>query len=184
MNVVIKKDKRQEGIYGDIRKERCLIEKINFNNNQQPALNSTNLNKLQDNIEDSIKSQKTTSDTDTYSCNYINNINIYSANETLTGETWINGKPIYRKVLNIGTADFYSSTDNHFTHGIDDLDTMLNVTYSMYFSGDNCYYNQWDKIITIKSSSTRVSFTTGSISGTYIRFTNVKIILKYTKTTD
>lgn len=74
MNVVIKKDKRQEGIYGDIRKERCLIEKINFINNQQPALNSTNLNKLQDNIEDSMKSQNTTSDTDTYNCNFINKL--------------------------------------------------------------------------------------------------------------
>lgn len=62
------------GIFGDIRKERCLIEKINFINNQQPALNSTNLNKLQDNIEDSMKSEQTTSDTDTYSCNYINEI--------------------------------------------------------------------------------------------------------------
>ena len=86
--------------------------------------------------------------------------------------------------MNIGTADFYSSTDKNFTHDIDNLDTMLNVTYSMYFPGDNCYYNQWDKIITIKSSSTSVSFTTSSISDTYIRFTNVKIVLEYTKTTD
>lgn len=48
------------------------MEKINFVNNSTPALNATNLNKLQDNIEDSMKSEQTTSDTDTYSCNYIN----------------------------------------------------------------------------------------------------------------
>lgn len=30
------------------------MEKINFVNNQQPALNATNLNKLQDNVENSI----------------------------------------------------------------------------------------------------------------------------------
>lgn len=134
-----------------------------------------------------VTTTETNSDTDTYSCNYINEIKdgeVYSTTETKTNEVWIDDKPIYRKVLNIGTADFYSSTDNHFTHGIDDLDTMLNVTYSMYFPGDNCYYKQWDKIVTIKSSSTRVSFTTSSISGTYIRFTNVKIVLEYTKTTD
>lgn len=131
-----------------------------------------------------VSTTTTTSDTDTYSCNYINSMDKYSTNEIKTNKIWIDGKPIYRKVLNIGTVDFYSSTDNHFTHGIDDLDTMLNVTYSMYFPGDNCYYKQWDKIITIKSSSTRVSFTTSSMSGTYVRFTNVKIVLEYTKTTD
>lgn len=60
------------------------MEKIDFRNNQQPALNETNLNKLQDNVEDAIseseetqnakvKTEKTNSDTDTYSCNYINN---------------------------------------------------------------------------------------------------------------
>lgn len=43
-------------------------------NNSTPALNATNLNKIQDNIEDSMKSEQTTSDTDTYSCNYINSI--------------------------------------------------------------------------------------------------------------
>lgn len=57
------------------------MEKINFVNNSTPALNETNLNKLQDNVEDSIqevvdkiKTTTTNSDTDTYSCNYINGI--------------------------------------------------------------------------------------------------------------
>lgn len=61
------------------------MEKINFINNSQPAINDTNLNKLQDNVEDAIqeaqdtqnakvKTTYSTSDTDTYSCNYINGI--------------------------------------------------------------------------------------------------------------
>lgn len=33
--------------------------------------------------------------------NYINNSNSYSTEETLTGGTWINGKPIYRKVFKV-----------------------------------------------------------------------------------
>lgn len=49
------------------------MEKINFVNGSLPALNATNLNKLQDNIEDSMKSIQTNSDIDTYSCNYVNN---------------------------------------------------------------------------------------------------------------
>lgn len=66
------------------------MEKINFINQSTPALNATNLNKLQDNVEDAIdevqsdtntklstdnvKTAQTSSDTDTYSCNYINGI--------------------------------------------------------------------------------------------------------------
>lgn len=70
------------------------MEKIDFINNQQPALNGTNLNKLQQNVEDelditnsnitslstnkldktSIKDTHSTSATDTYSCNYTNQI--------------------------------------------------------------------------------------------------------------
>ena len=66
------------------------MEKINFVNNSLPAINDTNLNKLQDNVEDAIqevqddvdtkltasniKATETSSDTDTYSCNYINEI--------------------------------------------------------------------------------------------------------------
>lgn len=72
------------------------MEKINFVNLSTPALNATNLNKLQDNVEDAIdeleatqddkieelettqnnkvKTQKTSSDTDVYCCNYVNEL--------------------------------------------------------------------------------------------------------------
>lgn len=36
---------------------------------------------------------------DTYSCAYINNSGSYSTNEVNTGKKWIDGKPIYRKVI-------------------------------------------------------------------------------------
>lgn len=94
------------------------MEKIDFINNQQPALNATNLNKIQDNTEDaiqevqdvaddldtnkldktSVKDAYSTSTTYTYSCNYVNGLETYSTDETRVG-TWIDGKPIYRKVL-------------------------------------------------------------------------------------
>lgn len=56
------------------------MEKINFINQSTPALNATNLNKLQDNVEDAIdeinvpspETTYTESDTKTYSCNYVN----------------------------------------------------------------------------------------------------------------
>jgi hypothetical protein len=78
------------------------MEKINFVNGSTPAINDTNMNKLQDNVEDaidevqddvdtkldasSVKTTQTTSDTDTYSCTYINGI-VESGNNT-NGE-WI-----------------------------------------------------------------------------------------------
>ena len=92
-------------------------------NNSTPALNATNLSKLQDNVEDAIdavqddvdslgtnkldktnvKTTNTTSDTDTYSCNYINTINnkIYSA---LSNNTNIDNLKI------VGTYGIYNAT--------------------------------------------------------------------------
>lgn len=57
------------------------MEKINFVNNQLPAINATNLNKLQDNVEYAFKSEYTESGEDTYSCNYINGIIESGSNE-------------------------------------------------------------------------------------------------------
>lgn len=106
------------------------MEKINFINNQQPAINDTNLNKLQDNVEDaidvvqtdtntklnktSVKTTKTTSGTDTYSCNYINDkvekslIDLTSTNTTTlsTGGTQIAFNSVRTQ---IGTNLTYSS---------------------------------------------------------------------------
>lgn len=53
------------------------MKKINFKNKGEPGAipaNADNLNLMQNNIENSFKSNKTTSDKDTYNCNYINSI--------------------------------------------------------------------------------------------------------------
>lgn len=53
------------------------MEKINFKNKGEPGAipaNADSLNLMQNNVENSFKSIKTISDTDTYNCNYINNI--------------------------------------------------------------------------------------------------------------
>ncbi len=56
------------------------MEKINFQNGITP-LNDTNLNQIQDNVENAIEEK-----------------HIYSTEEQVIG-TWINGKPLYRKVI-------------------------------------------------------------------------------------
>jgi len=53
------------------------MEKIIFKNKGETGaipINADNLNLMQDNVENSFKSSKTTSNTDTYNCNYINGI--------------------------------------------------------------------------------------------------------------
>lgn len=74
------------------------IDSDNLNNNFS-ELNNGKLDKL------AVKIENVTSDTDTYSCNYINQIendakNVYSTTEQVVG-IWIDGKPLYRKVLSV-----------------------------------------------------------------------------------
>ena len=171
------------------------MEKINFVNNSTPALNATNLNKLQDNVEDSMKSEKTSSDTDTYNCNYINNSNTYSTNEVLTGKAWIDGKPIYRKVINTGSL-YFNSNQKNVSHGISNIDNIVYVNaiiklpfvenYHFFYIGTdiNIYWSQWyllsiipnESYITLRFKDT-TSLPESSNAETYV-------ILEYTKTTD
>ena len=67
-------------------------------------ISAENLNNNFDEVvlKTQILNEKTTSDKDTYSCDYINGINEYSTEEIFTGKYWIGGKPIYRKVLSLG----------------------------------------------------------------------------------
>ena len=50
-----------------------------------------------------------TSNTDGYTQSYINSLNTYSSTEQRIG-TWIDGKPIYRKVIDFGALDFYQGS--------------------------------------------------------------------------
>lgn len=90
------------------------MKKIKFVNGSQPAINDTNLNLMQDNIEEAINNAETTvtdnltsdSATDALSANQgkilndkISNANTYSSQEINVGKKWIDGKEIYRKVL-------------------------------------------------------------------------------------
>ena len=55
-----------------------------------------------------VNNTKSTSTTDTYSCNYVNNAiqEVYSTEEQVIG-TWM-GKPLYRKVFDFGALPNYS----------------------------------------------------------------------------
>lgn len=99
------------------------MEKINFLNNSQPALNATNLNKLQDNVENAIaeqiNTQNTTSDSETYSCNYINGI-VESGN---------NANGYYVKFID-GTLICYGVVNNITTPANDGISTLITLPIS------------------------------------------------------
>lgn len=51
----------------------------------------------------------------------------YSTEETLTGGTWIDGKPIYRKVLTGLSYSFGSSSWNNTDIDMTGIDTLVNI---------------------------------------------------------
>ena len=74
-----------------------------------------------------ILNEQSSSLINTYCCDYINDCNTYSTNEINTGKTWIDGKPIYRKIVVID--ELPDNTAAAYSSGItDSVDKMLNIT--------------------------------------------------------
>lgn len=123
------------------------------------------------------KTTKTTSDTDTYSCNYVNDLTTYSTTEQVVG-TWIDGKPLYRKV--------YKETKNVTSYSLtppSNVNTYVNIEIMQQDDS-----NAWIKDYAWSTSNDylRVFITNAGIqvrtskTSTYTHW----IIVEYTKTTD
>jgi hypothetical protein len=106
---------------------------------------------------------------------------IYSTSEVKTNKVWVNGKPIYRKMI---VANPYTSGSNININN-------LNIDKITYFYGLRSYNNQYDinyylsnndyfRILIRKYNNQDVITLQGSNSGQ----AKVEIILEYTKTTD
>ena len=107
-----------------------------------------------------IKNITTNSGVNSYSCNYVNNANTYSTSEVKTDMTWIDGKPIYRKVITMQnqvaaqvSVGAISNLDSIVSlNGILVSSTLKNVmgshnddnNYSsrLYMYGNEIYYQQ------------------------------------------
>lgn len=79
--------------------------KTNWSNDNAPAINEENLNKIEDGIFDA----HTKNDEQDNKINEINSINEYSGQEKIVGK-WTNGKNIYRKTIS-GTYRTTNSRD-------------------------------------------------------------------------
>ena len=126
------------------------------------------------------KTATTTSDTDVYSCNYVNNLNTYSTSEIRIG-TYL-GKPLYRKVIT-GTFAYDTQT---ITDIITDYDKVIKyngtiTTPSGYItqipeytnSSNYCYF-----VLNTANDNATLTIPSSFVGGTFI------LIVEYTKATN
>ena len=108
----------------------------------------------------------------------------YSTDEQLTGGTWIDGKPIYRKVIDFGALP--NSTLKQVPHGISNIDAIVSfngVTFAKNKTATPIPYVYTDSINTVSLflEGTNVCIQTFGDKTSYI---NTYVTLEYTKTTD
>jgi hypothetical protein len=105
----------------------------------------------------------------------------YSTTEQLTGGKWIDGKPIYRKVIDFGALP--NANTKNVAHNITNIGDIVNVSiiakssteYLLLATGKNSVtdFNAW-------ITKTNINIHTDSNRSSY----NAITILEYTKTTD
>lgn len=104
----------------------------------------------------------------------------YSTEEVKTGGTWIDGKPIYRKVL----SNVITGTTQDIAHNIENIDSYVNLTpYMVSGNGSQLFpsFNTGSYYFTVFASSKTVlvlQCVSGYVGNLY------RVVLEYTKTTD
>lgn len=105
----------------------------------------------------------------------------YSTTEQVIG-TWIDGKPIYRKVINFGTLP--NATTKEVAHNISSLGNVVNL-YGVANNGDTYIplprsHSQSNVNIVLEMNKTKIIVNTGYNFSSYSAY----ITVEYTKTTD
>ena len=151
----------------------------------KPTIRIKKTQQPSDYTSNQIHDDYSTSTTDTYSCNYINELGLgeYSTTEKIVGK-WINGKPIYRTVLNIGTV---TSQKSFITHNIANLGKLVNL-YGTFNRNDNAQqtipgnYTNWETYLyDVTSEYLSIYFSNNQWNRNPY---DIVVVLEYTKTTD
>lgn len=113
---------------------------------------------------------------------YVDSSNSYSTDEVKTGGKWIDGKPIYRKVINFGALP--DSTTKNVAHGVNNIGDITHI-YGVAYSSDKMtiplpYARGIPIILYATQDNVAIEISTGD----YIDFTRSEITIEYTKTTD
>ena len=112
----------------------------------------------------------------------LNKLN-YSTSEVNTDLKWIDGKPIYRKVVAFGALP--NSTDKSINHNISNIDFIVKVEG---VTTDGTYYFEIPRVgipnaymVDLYTTKTKITIVT---SIDYSAYTTTYVIIEYTKTTD
>lgn len=117
--------------------------------------------------------------------NLYNEQNSYSTSEINTGKKWIDGKPIYRKVISLlnGTGTQLRTLYNLSDYGIASADTIYIANPSFYSNGAKTYpFSFYDgNRFSAEVDRTQLAII---LENTEICVSKVVVTLEYTKTTD
>ena len=155
------------------------MEKIIFEDlpSTKTPLNAENLNQLQTNVENAINDVNKT----------IDNKMTYSTEEKVVS-TWIDGKPIYRKVFYFGSLPTNSVSGTlSIAHNIENINFITSLSGIAYNSSTGGFkpipnVDPWTlgKGIYLEANATKVAIKTDSVQNDFVAY----IIFEYTKTTD
>lgn len=139
----------------------------------------------------SMATEYTESSNAYYNAPYINNINEYSTEETFTGQYWIDGKPIYRKVISVNSpssSGVYATIANMGSNVVDTLVSAKSMILVNYSESNQVFYNlNIDERDSIHYCLIAYNKSNGDIQakvGTEFVSKKITIVLEYTKTTD
>ena len=133
-----------------------------------------------------ILNEHSTSTKDVYACDYINNISDYSTEEQVVGR-WIDGKPLYRKVIEKTNTQGSTITIPHNILNIDKI-----ISYNSCFKDNinNDYrsiplvsVSNLDYQIGMSINTTNIVINAPGYTDTG-RFNYIYVVIYYTKTTD
>lgn len=159
----------------------------------ETEIDANKLNKIEDGIVEASKTGGILAGTivgydgDTIPEGYeeVENPNVYSTEEKVIGE-WL-GKPIYRKVVDVGyLPNAGAKFVNHEISNIDSFVTIRGIAtngtnfFPLPYSYSSPSSNAGQYSITLYSNKLQIAIETGSDRTSY----SAKVILEYTKTTD
>lgn len=126
-----------------------------------------------------VQNAYSTSQTDTYSCDYINNNDAYSTSEVKTNKRWIDGRPIYRRTI---TLEASTTTQSLAISTISNNISKIWIDFSNSFYGTGGIISDWE----VSGGRFRAVIDGSNLYYicSDILYKNGTITFKYTKTTD
>lgn len=168
-------------------------DKVALNENPNVAeinkVTDDNMNEIKSVVNNNATETSTNTTNITTNTTKITNLQTYSTNETNTGQIWIDGKPIYRKVV---AVDFPTATVTtiNYPHNISNIAYVISVKLIWWDIEDARWYNYFKdttgtyiQIDGISNTQIRIK-AAGTAVDWHARTAGRYAIIEYTKSTD